>query len=410
MPAQEGADQPLGARVQAMSEQLSETRSTARYDALVVGAGVIGLAIARRLVRSGLRALLLEAGEVAGEATGVAAGMLAPVTEADFGEEPLIELNLAAARGYREFIAELESETGAVTGYRRTGTITIALDRDQAEELQRLHEFQRSLGLAAEWLAGRDCRRIEPGLSTRAVGGILAPEDHQVSPRALSAALRDSLERSGGGLRTHARVESLIIEAGAVKGVALESGERIYSQLVVVAAGARSGDLGPAGLGPPVRPVKGQILRLGGASSRPPVEYVIRTPDVYVVPRADGRLVVGATVEERGFDRSVTAGGVLELLRRAYEVLPGITELELLEASAGLRPGTPDNAPVVGESDAISGLVWATGHWRNGVLLAPLTADAVADLATGEGLPESFRPFTPARFAQAAVTIEGGSR
>lgn len=379
----------------------------ARYGALVIGAGVIGLAIGWRLAQRGLATVVIDAREPAAEATGVAAGMLAPVTEADFGEEALTELNVAAARSYPAFVAELEAETGVTTGYRATGTLTVALDRDQVEELRRLHAFQQSLGLSAEWLPARQCRRLEPGLSTRVAGGILAPDDHHVSPRALASALELSLERAGGTLRTHARVESVMLEERGVAGVVLESGERVHAPLVVIAAGAQSGNL--PHLRAPVRPVKGQILRLRGDSSAPLARRVIRTPEVYAVPRADGRLVVGATVEERGFDRSVTAGGVFELLRRAYEALPGITELELLEASAGLRPGTPDNAPIVGE-DHVSGLVWATGHWRNGVLLAPVTADAVIELVTDGELPAPFRAFSPARFAPTALAIEGGAR
>jgi glycine oxidase len=257
-------------------------------------------------------------------------------------------------------------------------------------------------------LPSRECRKLEPGLSTRVSGGILARADHQISPRALTAALGVALERSGGTLRTRAPVAAVLVEHGRVSGVALESGERIDSPVVVAATGARSAELG--GLPPdarvPVRPVKGQILRLRGAREAPVAGRVIGTPEIYAVPRADGRLVVGATVEERGFDRSVTAGGVLELLWCAYEVLPGITELELLAASAGLRPGTPDNAPIVGEG-AVQGLVWATGHWRNGVLLAPITADAVGELVADGALPESFREFTPARFARTALTVEG---
>jgi glycine oxidase len=381
----------------------------ARYDAIVVGAGVIGLAVGWRLAQRGLATVVLDAREPASEATGVAAGMLAPVTEADFGEETLIELNLAAARSYPAFVAELEAETGVTTGYRATGTLTVALDRDQVEELRRLYAFQRSLGLSADWLPARECRRLEPGLSTRVSGGILASEDHQVSPRSLAVALISALERSGGTVRTRAPVASLVVEEGRVTGVVLESGEQIAARLVVAATGARSAEVGgvPSEARVPVRPVKGQILRLRGAREAPVATRVIRTPEVYAVPRADGRLIVGATVEERGFDRSVTAGGVLELLWRAYEALPGITELELLAASAGLRPGTPDNGPIVGESE-LAGLVWATGHWRNGVLLAPITADAVVELVTDGELPEPFRTFSPARFARAALAIEGG--
>jgi glycine oxidase len=416
MPAQEGADARRPAAhtaVVLLSESDLEKRQSGggeRLDVLVVGAGVIGLASGWRLAQRGLRTLVLEAGEPAQEATGVAAGMLAPVTEASFGEEALIELNLAAARSYAGFVAELEVGTGAATGYRATGTLTVALDRDQAEELRRLHEFQRSLGLAAQWLSGRRCRALEPGLSTSVVAGVLAPDDHQVSPRALAVALRSALEDAGGALRSNSAVESVLVEHDRVAGVLLESGERIDAAVVVVAAGARSSMIGglPDEARVPVRPVKGQILRLLGEPRAPLAERVIRTAEVYAVPRADGRLIVGATVEERGFDRSVTAGGVLELLWRAYEALPGVTELELLAASAGFRPGTPDNLPIVGEG-VLAGLVWATGHWRNGVLLAPVTADAVAELVVDGELPEAFHSLTPERFAGRALVLGGGA-
>jgi glycine oxidase len=413
MPAQEGADDKTRRSrpaVEDVSEAVSDNDFTGgRHDAIVVGAGVIGLAIGWRLARRGLATVVLDAGDPCAEASGVAAGMLAPVTEADFGQEASIELNLSAARGYPEFVAELEAEAGEPTGYRMTGTLTVALDRDQADELHHLHDFQRSLGLHAEWLPARECRRLEPGLSTRVSGGILAPDDHQISPRALAAALVAALERSGGTVRARTPVAAVLVERGRVMGVALESGERIEAPVVVAATGARSAELGgvPTEARVPVRPVKGQILRLRGPREAPVAGRVIGTPEVYAVPRADGRLVVGATVEERGFDRAVTAGGVLELLWRAYEALPGITELELLAASTGLRPGTPDNAPIVGESE-VPGLVWATGHWRHGILLAPITADAVAELVIEGALPESFHAFTPARFARTALTIEGG--
>ncbi len=373
------------------------------HDLLVIGAGVIGLAIAWRAARRGMRPLVLDAGEPGGGATGVAAGMLAPVTEADFGEQALVELNLASARRYPAFVTELEQAGGDLTGYLRTGTLSVAVDRDQAEELARLHDLQRSLGLEARWISARECRALEPGLSTRVAGGIEAPGDHQVSPRLLASALRAALERAGGSVRPHTRADSLAIESGETAGVVLDSGELVAARTVVVAAGARSAELGlPPGAAVPVRPVKGQILRLRGDPAAPVTTRIVRTPGVYAVPRADGRLVVGATVEDRGFDAAVTAGGVLELLREAYDVLPGITELELLQASAGHRPATPDNEPVVGEG-AVPGLIWATGHWRNGVLLAPVTADAVVSLLVDGELAPELRPFTPDRFAPAEV-------
>ena len=370
---------------------------------IVVGAGVIGLAIAWRAAQRGLRPLVLEAGEPGEGATGVAAGMLAPVTEADFGEEALLELNLASARLYPGFVSELEAESGLATGYRRSGALNVAVDRDQAEELARLHELQRALGLEARWLTPRECRTLEPGLSTRAAGGIDAPGDHQVSPRLLTNALQGALERSGGRVRAHGPVASLAVEGGQAAGVVLRSGETVRAPVVVLAAGARAGSVTvPQGADIPVRPVKGQILRLAGDRARPVCTRIVRTPEVYAVPRADGRLIVGATVEERGFDAAVTAGGLLDLLRAAYEVLPGIAELELLQASTGHRPATPDNEPVIGEG-AVPGLVWATGHWRNGVLLAPVTADAVVSLVVDGELPEALARFAPDRFAPAEV-------
>ncbi len=388
-----------------MSDSGENLQARATRELVVVGAGVIGLAVAWRAAQRGMQPLVLDAGEPAEGATGVAAGMLAPVTEADFGEEALLQLNLASARLYPDFAEELEAVSGHTTGYRTTGALSVAVDRDQAEELARLHELQLSLGLDARWLSARECRAREPGLSTRVTGGIEAPGDHQVSPRRLAGALHAALARCGGAVRTQARVQSLIVEGGDTAGVLLDSGEAVRAHTVVVAAGARSAYIGlPDGSAIPIRPVKGQILRLGGDAAHPVVTRIVRTPEVYAVPRTEGRLIVGATVEERGFDPAVTAGGLLDLLRDAYELLPGITELELLRASAGHRPATPDNKPIVGEG-AIRGLIWATGHWRNGVLLAPVTADAVVALITDGELPFELHEFTPRRFA--AVEVAG---
>jgi glycine oxidase len=374
---------------------LGRAEHTPAYEVVVVGAGAIGLAIGWRAARRGLRTLVLDASDPMSGATGVAAGMLAPVTEADFGERELTRLNLVSARRWKPFAAELERASGIDVGYRETGTLTVAVDRDEAEALGRLHAYQRELELSAQWLSPRECRHLEPGLAPRVAGGILAPNDHQVSPRSLGRALVAALRSAGGELRTGRPVASV---AGSA--VELESGERLEAHAVVIAAGAESARLAvPAEARIAVRPVKGQILRL---RARPPVQLparrVVRTPEVYAVPRADGRLVVGATVEERGFDRSVTAGGVLELLRRAYEALPGVAELELVEASAGLRAATPDNGPVVGAS-GVPGIYWATGHWRNGILLAPLTADAIVGTLCGEEPPRELEPFSPGRFA-----------
>jgi glycine oxidase len=392
----------------AQGEMTVETGHTgaATADAVVVGAGAVGLAAAWSAARRGLRVVVVDASEPGAGATGVAAGMLAPVTEADFGERELIELNLAGARVWPSFARELEAESGTATGYRATGTLTIAVDRDDAERLHRMHDLQRELGLDAEWLAGSACRRLEPGLAPGVAGGILAPSDHQVVPRALIAALASAFTAAGGELRRGSRMIGLETGPEGVEAVHLEGGARLVSRAVVLATGAESGRVEvPEAARVPVRPVKGQILRLRArANASLPAARVIRTPEVYAVPRADGRLVVGATVEEQGFDVSVTAGGVLELLRRAYDAMPGISELDFVEARAGLRPAAPDNGPIVGES-AVGGVVWATGHWRNGILLAPITGEAVAALLAGEEPLPEFAPFSPRRFAGHAAEV-----
>src|ERR687895_452911 len=373
-------------------------RST-RYDAVVIGAGLIGLACAWRAAKRGLSVLVVDrAGTPAAGSSGVAAGMLAPVTEADFGEEPLLRVNLAGRARWPGFAAELEERTGMPTGYRESGALVVAADRDDAEALRRLHEFQRGLGLDVEWLTPGACRRIEPGLSPRIAGGIAAHGDAAADPRATARALAAAVDELALGVR----VEEIEHSHGRVTGVRTDSGV-ISCDSVVVAAGAWSAALAPDGEGPPVRPVKGQILELRArAGMDAPLERIVRTPRCYLLARGDGRVVLGATVEEQGFDTSVTAGGVYRLLEAAWEVLPEVGELELVEAHAGLRPGTPDNRAVVGPGE-LDGLVWATGHWRNGVLLAPLTGDAVAELLAEGSLPEEVATLSPARFERGAT-------
>jgi glycine oxidase len=337
------------------------------HDVVVVGAGVIGLACAWRCAQRGMRVVVLEREPVAGAgASGVAAGMLAPVTEAEFGEESLLALNLAGAAMWPAFAAELG------VAYNASGAIVVAADRDDAEELRRLLAFQQSLGLEARWLGGRECRRLEPRLSPRVPGGILAPHEHQVEPRGVVRALHAAFVSAGGEVRF---------------GVDVADPAELEAEHVILAAGCWSGS--------PVRPVKGQILRLRG---EPLTNRLVRTPRCYVVSRPDGETVVGATVEERGFDTTVTADGVFRLLEAAREVLPDVTELEFVEAAARLRPGTPDNAPLIGDRD---GLIWATGHYRNGVLLAPITAAAVAAMVAGESPPDVVESFSPGRFVAA---------
>ncbi|MFL5781099.1 MAG: glycine oxidase ThiO [Thermoleophilaceae bacterium] len=345
-----------------------------RHDLVVAGAGIVGLACAWRAARAGLSVLVLDRGD--GAASGVAAGMLAPVTEAAFGEHELLRLNLAARAEWPAFAAELAERSGVDLEYSETGALVAAAERDDVGELRRLHELQRSLGLATEWLTGRECRRLEPGLSPRVSGGVLAAGDGSVDPRAAVRALRTALAGEGVEVRTGVEVLRVEESGGRVTGVSTAAGS-VPAERVVVACGAWSAALHESA--PALRPVKGQIVRLRGA---PLAGRIVRTPRCYVVSRTGGEIVIGATSEERGFDTTVTAGAAQRLLEYAWEVLPDVEERELVSVEAGLRPVTRDNLPVV-RAAGPEGLVWATGHGRNGVLLAPLGARTVVELLAG---------------------------
>jgi glycine oxidase len=372
-----------------------------RFDAIFVGGGVIGLASAWRAACRGVNVCVLERDRPAAGASGVAAGMLAPVGEASWGEEKLLGLNFESLRRWPEFAEQLEGEGGQETGFTRCGALHVALDRDEAEELRRRYELHRSLGLDSEWLTGRECRRLEAGVATLVRGGAHVAGEASVDPRMVIAALLAALDRRGVGVQTGAEVVRAERRQGAWR-VRTNDGRELGSETLVLTAGCWSGQARWLVDVPPVRPVKGEILTLRGSADEPVCERIVAGERVYMVPRADGRLILGATVEERGFDTTVTAGGVHELLREAYRLIPEIAELELVEASAGLRPGSPDNAPLIGLGQA-EGLLIATGHFRNGVLQAPVTADSVAALLAGETPPVDLDPFSPQRFAGRAA-------
>jgi glycine oxidase len=364
---------------------LNEARS---YDAVFVGGGVIGLACAWRAAQRGARVVVLERAEPPAGATDVAAGMLAPVGELSFGEPELLELTLAAAALYPDFVAELEAASGQRVGHLHRGALHIALDRDEAAQLRRVHDLQRSLELEAEWLTPRRCRDLEPGLPPSFAGGVFAAGEASVDPRALARALAAALVATGGELRNGCEVVDGIFDGERLAGVRTAAGEEVRADAVVLAAGAWSGAVEwlPEEARPPVRPVRGEVLELRGRDGAAPCERIVCTERVYLVPREDGRLIVGATQEERGFDTAVTAGGVHELLREAYRLLPDVAEMELVGAVAGLRPGTPDNLPRVGPG-AVDGVLLATGHFRNGILLAPLAAETLAAHLAGANPP-----------------------
>ena len=378
-------------------------------DVVVVGGGVIGLAIAWRAAGAGMTVTVVDATPGQG-ASWAAAGMLAPVTEVHYGERPLLGLNLAAADRWPAFAAEVEEASGHPVGYRSGGTLAVARDADDNAALEDLYQFQLRCGLEVERLRSRECRQLEPGLAPGIRGGVLAAGDHQVDNRALVQALLIACRRAGVRL-LEGRVAELATDGDRVTGVVLAGGARLPAEAVVLAAGCWSGGLGglAAEALPPVRPVKGQLLYLRGSADEPLCSRNVRGLEVYVVPRGDGRVVVGATVEEQGFDTRVTAGAVHDLLRAALELLPDVAELELLETVVGLRPGSPDNAPMLGPAGP-EGLVVATGHYRNGILLTPVTADAIAELLATGRVPDLIAPFAPGRFPGGVPAPAGTGR
>lgn len=380
-------------------------RNATASDVVVVGGGVIGLAIAWRACQHGLRATVLERGESGGGTSRVAAGMLAPITEVEPGAEALLQLGLQSVGIYSAFLSELARACDREdVGYLPCGTLMVARDRDEAEALVRELELRRRLGLRVERVRASEARRLEPALAPSLRLALDVPDDHAIDPRKLTAALAEAVRRAGGQVREGAEVAGLEIARGRLQGVALADGERVRTGQAVIAAGVWSTEI--AGIPPecrvPVRPVKGQILRLHDPAGAGLVTRVIRMAGGYIVPRGDGRYVIGATMEERGFDTTVTAGAAFELLRDAIELVPGVSELVVDELSAGLRPGTPDNSPLIGRSE-VPGLYWATGHYRNGILLAPITAELIVKALAGEQPAELATRFAPSRFARAPV-------
>ena len=343
---------------------------------------------------AGMTVAVVDESPASGAST-AAAGLLSPATELHPGEDDLLDLNLRAHQTFEAHVRELYDATGIDVAFRRCGTLLVARDADDMSVLDELHRLQSSKGLSVERLRGRPCREREPGLAPSVRGGISVDDDAQVDPAALTGALVTACEATGVAF-VKARAAAVARRAERVVGVTTPAGDVLEGGTVVIAAGAWSAALRGVPEGPlPVRPVKGQLVRLRG---RPPVAgRNIRGIDVYLVVREDGRVVVGATVEERGFDATVRAGAVYELLRDAAQLVPEVLELEVEGALAGLRPGTPDNAPIIGPID--EGVLVATGHYRNGILLSRVTADAIVEVMRTGRAPAHIAAFSPGRFA-----------
>ncbi len=326
--------------------------------------------------------------------------MLAAAVETEPGEEPLLPLTLESQRLWPDFARELLAATGISVEYRDEGTLVVALNRDDAETLRHSFDFQKGLGLDIEWLNAAEARRLEPHLKPGIAAAVLSRNDHQVENRALARALIAACRGAGVAIHEHCPVAEVAMKAGHARGVQTATG-REDADIVVLAAGAWSREIGgiPAAFQPPVRPIKGQMLAVQMNLRAPILRHVVWLPRAYLVPRNDGRLIIGGTVEERGFDTSITAGGMLALIEGAWRGVPTIEELPIAETWVGFRPGSRDDAPMLGPS-GIDGLVVATGHHRNGILLTPVSAAVMSDYILSGRLPEMALPFAPQRFTE----------
>jgi glycine oxidase len=368
---------------------------------VIIGAGVVGLGIAWRLAGRAT-VTVFDRGEAGAGASYAAAGMLAACCEAEPGEEALVALGRESQARWPAFADELLRASGVDVELRGEGTLVLALTADDQATIAHGLEFQRSLGLPLEWLSAAATRAREPRLAGKIAGALFSSEDHQVDNRKLALALRIAAEAAGAEIREHRPVKEISVQGGQARGVVLEDGTTVTADIVVLAAGAWSRTIGglPADRRPPVRPVKGQMLALRMDAAAPLLSHVLWAPGVYLVPRRDGRLIVGGTVEEKGFDDTITAGGLLTLLEAAWRAVPAVEELPVDEIWVGHRPGSRDDAPILGPGP-LDGLFYATGHHRNGILLAPVTADAMARLILDDVADPAIKPFGLERFLPA---------
>lgn len=372
----------------------------AAVDVAVVGAGVIGLSIAWRLALRGLSVAVFERATAGAGASLAATGMLAAAAEHEPGCHDLLAFALESQRQWRQFRAALEAQSGVQIDFCESGTLVVALGRDEVERLRFRHDLHKRCGLPTRWQGGPEVRAMEPALRPSVAAGLYCADDHQVDPRLVMAALRAAYLAAGGRLFEHCAVAGVDLESGRVAGVVTAAG-CCRAPTVVLTTGAWTGDVLPPGITVPVRPLKGQALAVRTTPDTGTLAHIVWTEQIHMAPKGDGRLIVGATVEERGFDDAITAGGLYALLEGARRAFPAIEEMAIDAVWTGLRPSSIDDAPILGAT-SIPGLALATGHHRNGYLLAPATAFAMEALIVDGALPEVARPFGIDRFGGAA--------
>jgi glycine oxidase len=367
------------------------------HDLVVVGAGIIGCACARSIADAGLNVVVVDPGPPGRGASSAAAGLLAPQYEESGGADPFFDLCDRSRATYPDFAGALREETGLDVELRREGMLVLALTDDDEEELERRLAWQRDAGLAAERVDADTLRTMEPLVTPEARWGLYLPNDIQVDNVRVCQALTRSLKERGVEIRVGDPVAALEVHGDRVTGVRLASGERLRAGRTVVAAGAWSAQIGGLPRPLPVRPIRGQMVELQSRGPGPNRILASRAGR-YIVPRLDGRLLAGSTVEEAGFDASPSADGLLGILQAVQRIAPELRGARLGPTWAGLRPGTPDGHPILGPEPEMPGLIYATGHFRNGILLAPITALVVAELATDTKPRLDLSPFRPDRF------------
>jgi len=363
---------------------------------LIVGGGIIGLSVGWQLLRHGFAVTLIERDEAGHSASWASAGMIAPHAEAGFEDMDLLKLDRASLEAYPQFLDELKADTDIEVVLDQRGTLIVGLDRDDTLWLRRLYDFREHLGFPLEWMSGSEAREKEPSLSPKVVSAMWLPKDAQIENRELLNALRKAFLLKGGSLLEHCEVLEILVKDGRAIGVKTPK-EVIEGSEIILAAGSWSREISgiPEALRPPVRPVKGQVMTATRDESCP-LECMIRSPRIYLAPKLNGRLSIGASTEEKGFHTIPTIGIFRDILDEAWRAMPSIYDLEIEEFIAGLRPGSRDHAPIIGHS-GINNLIYATGHYRHGILLAPITAYEILKLMKKE-TSELLLPFSPMRF------------
>jgi glycine oxidase len=372
------------------------------YDAVIAGGGIIGASIALELAEAGLRVALFDARQPGREASWASGGMISPAPE-HAGMIPHLPISLASVALYPDFIHRVEELSGIDVAYRQRGAIDVLLEGNIDEEVATALALQQGAGLKAEALTTERARALEPSLSEKTQAAILRPDEACLNTRAFTEATLKAAQRKGVELHGHQAARAVSIERNRCKGLLLEK-DRVEAAWTVVAAGCFSSKIDGAAAYAPVTPAKGQMIALRCDST--PVEHILWLAHKYLVPQSDGRIIAGSTVEHTGFDHEVTAGGVELILREVMRMVPGLASARIEETWAGLRPDSPDHLPIIGPTD-LQGLLIATGHFRSGILLTPVTARLVRDWVTTQKVNVDWSRLSPMRFLESQRALHG---